>query len=182
MTTNIAAAASYQLAADEKVVPVMIYTPLSLYWGDVIVKNMVRVSTWLRTNTVPDRISLRNAKALVVAGGSSARPLSFPELHIAVTQIIALHLIPPAKDPTDFDPTEPNRKMEPVNALIGSFLIKGALRISSSIDVKKYLEITREPYTALYDAEITNLIIPALGAISVPFVLVRQEAAVFAVR
>jgi hypothetical protein len=168
-----------KLAPDEKTAQVMIYTPSSMYWGDIIVKNMVRVSTWLRTNTVPDRICLLNAKMLVTTTGTSPRPASFPELHISVTQILAFHLLPPAKDPPDFDPTEPNRKMEPANALVGSFLIKGFLRISNNVDLKRFLEVTREAYTAVYDAEITNLIISGMGPIAVPFVLVRQETAVF---
>jgi hypothetical protein len=167
------------LAPDEKTAQVMIYTPSSLFWGDIIVKNMVRVSTWLRTNTVPDRICLLNAKMLVTTTGGPPHPVNFPELHISVTQIQAFHLLPPAKDPPDFDPTEPNRKMEPANALIGSFLFKGFLRISTNVDLKRFLEVTREAYTAVYDTEITNQIIPGLGPITVPFVLVRQETAVF---
>lgn len=170
------------VAPDEKVCQVMIYTPQALYWGDMVVKQMVRVSTWLRTNTVPDRLCLLNAKALITTAGPAARPMSFPELHIAATQIQALHLVPPAKDPIDFDPTEPNRKMEPVNVILGSFLIKGHVRISANVDLKKYLEVVREAYTAIYDAEITNMLNPAMGAISVPFLLVRQETAVFATR
>lgn len=173
---------TYSLTPDEKTAQVMIYTTSSMYWGDIIVKNLIRVSTWLRTNTVPDRICLLNAKALVTTASTSIRPASFPELYVAVTQIQALHLIPPAKDPPDYDPTEPNRKMEPVNALIGSFLVKGFVRISGNGNLKKFLEVTREPYTAIYDAEISNYVNPSMGAIAVPFVLIRQETAVFTVR
>lgn len=175
-------APTYQLAPDEKVTQVMIYTASSLLWGDLIVKNMIRVSTWLRTNTVPDRICLLNAKVLVTTSNASARPTTFPELHVAVHQIQGWHMIPPAKDPPDYDPTEPNRKMEPVNALVGPFLIKGSIRISVNVNLRKYLEITREAYTAIYDAEISNQTIPSMGAIAVPFVLVRQETAVFTIR
>jgi hypothetical protein len=174
---------SIPLSPDEKSAQVMIYTPANVYWGSVVVKQMIRVSTWLRTNTVPDRIHLLHAKALVTSGGAASRaPLSFAELHVPLGQILAFHLIPPAQDPLDFDATEPNRKMEPVNALVGSFYIKGSIRISSSGTLKKFLEVNRESFTALYDAEISNLATPAMGALAVPFVLVRQDTTVFTTR
>jgi len=179
---NASQSPAYPISADEKIAQVMIYTPSMLYWGDIIVKQMIRVSTWLRTNTVPDRICLLNAKGLVTTAGSSVRPVNYPELHVSVTQIQAFHLIPPAKDPPDYDQTEPNRKMEAVNSLVGSFVIKGLIRISANVDLKKYLEVTRESFTAIYDAEISNLLIPSMGIITVPFVLVRQETAVFTIR
>jgi hypothetical protein len=161
----------------------MIYTPSSLFWGSIVVKQMIRISTWLRTNTVPDRICLLNAKALVTTSGTNARPpASFSELHVSVTQIQAFHLVPPAKDPIDFDPTEPNRKMEPVNVLAGSFFIKGSIRISANGNLRKFLEVNREAFTAVYDAEISNQITPSMGNIAVPFILVRQETAVFTAR
>jgi hypothetical protein len=108
-----------------------------------------------------------------------ARPVGFQELHVSVSQILAWHLVPPAKDPVDFDPTELNRKMEPINALVGSFMIKGNIRISSNVNLRKYLEVVRESYTGIYDAEITNQLQPNMGAIAVPFLLMRQETAVF---
>lgn len=90
--------------------------------------------------------------------------------------------MPPAKDPLDYDATEPNRKMEPVNALVSTFLVKGSLRLSTSSSLHKFLEITRENFTALYDAEVTNLLIPSFGPLTVPYILVRQESTVFATR
>jgi hypothetical protein len=146
-----------------------------------VAKNIIRVSTWLRTNTIPDRLSLYNASALVTTGGA-AKTVSFKELNIAVSQIQALHLIPPAHDPPDFDPTEPNRKMEPVYALVNSFMIKGSLRLSANTSLKKFLEVTHESYTSLYDAEITSLINPAFRGITVPFLMVRQDSTVFTTR
>jgi hypothetical protein len=183
MATPTQTTVPINLAPDEKTAQVMIYTPASLFWGDIVVKQMIRISTWLRTNTVPDRLCLINAKALVTNTGSTTRPpVSFSELYVSVTQIQAFHLIPPAKDPIDFDPSEPNRKMEPVNALVGSFHIKGFIRISANGNLKKFLEVNRESYTAVYDAEISNLITPSMGNIAVPFLLVRQETAVFTAR
>ncbi len=174
--------AAYTLAEDEKTAQVMIYTLTTLFWGEVVVKSVIRVSTWLRTNTIPDWIPLYNAGSIVTTSGTPPRTNNFTELFVPVPQILAFHLLPPAADPIDFDPTEPNRRMEPVSALIGSFQIKGGLRIAASSSLKRYLDVTRENYTPLYDVEITNLILPSFGPIKVPYILIRQGAAIFTSR
>lgn len=170
-----------RLEADEKISHVMIYTLSGIYWGELITKSIIRVSTWLRTNAVPDRITLHNAKGMITAGGQVS-PTSYTELHISLSQIQAFHLIPPEQDPIDYDPTEPNRKMEPVLILLSSFQFKGYLRLSTTSTVKKFLDVTHELYTPIYDAEITNLLLPNLGSIKVPYTLIRQETAIFAKR
>uniref|UniRef100_A0A7C4PGZ5 Uncharacterized protein n=1 Tax=Anaerolinea thermolimosa TaxID=229919 RepID=A0A7C4PGZ5_9CHLR len=167
---------------DEKSEKIMVYTSTSLYWGEVVVKEVIRVSTWLRTNAAPDRITLYNASGIITTTAVNAKPFHYGELNIPVSQIHAYHLMPPARDPIDFDPTEPNRRMESVTALVSTFMFKGSLRLSANADLKKYLEVTRESFTAIYDAEITNGVIPSLGPISVPFVLVRQDTTTFAKR
>ncbi|GAP06509.1 hypothetical protein ATHL_01363 [Anaerolinea thermolimosa] len=167
---------------DEKSEKIMVYTSTSLYWGEVVVKEVIRVSTWLRTNAAPDRITLYNASGIIATTAVNTKPLKFGELNIPLSQIYAYHLMPPARDPLDFDPTEPNRRMESVTALVSTFIIKGSLRLSTNSDLKKYLEVTRESFTAIYDAEITNGVIPSLGPITVPFVLVRQDTTTFAKR
>ncbi len=174
--------AAYTLADDEKSAQVMIYTANALFWGEVVVKAIIRVSTWLRTNSVPDWISLYNAGSIVTTSGTAPRTMHFDEVDVALQQIIGYHLLPPAADPLDYDPTEPNRRMEPINALIGTFQVKGHLRINASASLKRYLEVTRENFTTLYDAEITNLILPAFGPVKVPYILIRQMAATFTTR
>ncbi len=173
---------AYTLEADEKSAQVMIYTLNALFWGETVMKAIIRASTWLRTNSVPDWIPLYNAGSIVTTSGTPPRTVSFTEIAVPVIQIIAYHLLPPAADPLDYDATEPNRRMEPVSALIGTFQVKGLLRINASATLRRYLEVTRENYTPLYDAEITNLILPAFGPIKVPYILIRQTAAVFTTR
>lgn len=173
---------TYTLGADEKAVKVMVYTTTSLYWGEVVVKELIRVNTWLRTNAAPDRITLYNAHGIVTTSPTNAKPCMYPELNIAVPQIIAFHIMPPGKEPVDYDPSEPNRRMEPVSALLSTFQVKGFLRLSTNADLKRYLEVTRETFTALYDAEITNQVVPNLGPINTAYILVRQETTSFAKR
>ena len=108
--------------------------------------------------------------------------MSFPEIHVHNTQILALHLLPPEKDPPDYDPTEPNRVMVPIAAIVGTFRMDGHMRMAAVSNLKKYLEVTRENFTAFYDAEIYNSTVPALGVMRVPYVLVRQNTTMFAYR
>lgn len=170
----------YTLESDEKVVKVMIYTASTVLMGEVVVKELIRVSTWLRTNSAPDWICLYNARVIQTCLSSPPRPEQFSELNIAVSQILGLHLIPPAQDPPDYDPTEPNRRMLPVTVLLGTFRIQGHIRVAAQTPLRKYVEVTRETYTSIYDAKISNIAVPAMGVLNVPFLLVRQEKVNFA--
>jgi hypothetical protein len=174
------AAPIYNISSDEKVVPVMAYTGNSIIWGDVVVKMVIRVSTWLRTNMAPDTLCLYNAKLLATNNSSAIlHPLSTPELHLPASQVLAFLIVPPAKDPLDYDLNEPNRRMDPTTVLAGSARIDGFIRFATMSNLKKYLEINKESFTPIYDAEITNLAIPSLRAIHVQYVLVRQSTSLF---
>lgn len=172
---------AYQLGTDEKALPVMIYTATMAVWGDVIVKEMIRISTWLRTNNCPDNLHLYNAR-LMMTSGVPQKPVLFPEMILTTTQVMAYHLIPPAQDPLDYDPTEPNRKMEPVTAVIGSFRFDGFIRMATMSTLPRYMEVNREMFTALYNTDISNMVLPQLGVIKVPFLMARQAYALFATR
>jgi hypothetical protein len=171
----------YTLTADDKAAGIMVYTASGLSWGIAVVKNQIRVSTWLRTNSAPEIICLYNARSLSISGGSQPKVLSFRELYIPITQIIAYHLRPPAADPLDFDPTEPNRKMEPVSVIVGHFKFDGSMRIASRISLATHLEISRENFLPLYDVEVSCPSMPALTPIKVAYVLIRNQFAAYGV-
>lgn len=171
------------LNADEKSANVMAYTLSGVYWGKVVIKAAIRPSTWLRTNVAPDYIRMYSARAVITAASQNApRPLFFSELNLPTCEVRAFHLIPPAQDPPDYDPTEPNRRLESITALIGAFRFDGGLRIAASSSLSKYLDVIRESFTGLYEVDISNLAIPAMGVMHVPFVIVRQANTVFARR
>jgi hypothetical protein len=169
-------------AADEKLVSLVVYTASHLYVGDLLIKNMIRVNTWLRTNMAPDTIHLYNGKCIQTTGDGSNRPMVFSELFIPTAQLIAYHLMPPLTEPPDYDPKEPNRRMEPVCAIVGPFRIDASIRIASKSSLVKYIELSREIFSGLYDAEITHPTMASFGKMRVPFVIVRQNNAVFAAR
>jgi hypothetical protein len=167
------------MADDEKITSVVVYTDSFMLWGDAVTKERIRVSTWLRTNMSPDILCIYNAMILY-PGGGSARPATYPEIHIPIGKVIAFHMMPPATDPLDYDPTEANRKLEPVSALVGSFRMDGMMRMAQSANLKKYLEISREQYTPLYDVTITHPLLTQMNLPKVGYVIVRQSVTSFA--
>ena len=176
------AAKSYTLAVDEKVTPAMVYTLTSLAWGDMITKELIRVKTWLRTNMAPIYLSLHDARVLQVGGAGTARPWAFSEFHVPTAHAIAFHLLPPAPELLEPDPLEPNRKMEPVTALAGLFRFDGFVRMANLSKLGSYLDVTKETFLALYDVEVSHPATPSLGVMRIPYVLVRQEMAMFTAR
>ena len=160
----------------------MVYTATSICRGEVVLKEQLRGSIWLRTNAAPDTVCLYNAQVLNVNNNGAPKPIVFPELHISVAQIHIFHLVPPTQDPLDYDVKEPNRKLEPVTLLCAAFRIDGLIRISTQSNLAKYVELTREVFTSLYDAEISCSLLPAIGTIKTSYAIVRQSISMFATR
>ncbi len=183
MTQDTAQEHLYLLTPEDKTAQVMAYTTTKLFWGEVVAKKDIRVSTWLRTTAAPEILTLYRGKVLVTTTPSNPpKPYAFSEIHLPAETILAFHLLPPAHDPPDYDPTEPNRYMNPTTVLIGTFQFDGHTRLSSVTNLGKYLEVTRETFTSLYDVEIRSSVMPALGVMKIPFVLVRQMASAFCLR
>ena len=166
------------LAPDEKSTLVMIYTQNSLIRGEVVTKSTARVGVWLRTQGVPNLIRVIKPSVLVF-GGSSPKPLSYAEMFIPTTSLIAFHLAPPASEPLDYDENEKTRSMEPISALIGSFTAKGTLRISSAASVNTSLEIAYHGWMSIYNAEVTNPFLPNMPPMVVPMLLVSPAHVIF---
>jgi hypothetical protein len=169
------------VAADEKSTSVFIYTETYILWGELVTKDRIRVSTWLRTNVAPEVICIYNAM-LLYPESVAPKPITFPEIHLATTKVSAFHLMPPATDPIDYDPNEANRKMEPITALVGSFRMDGSMRVALSSSLKKYLEISRELFTPIYDVTVSHPSLTQMNLPKVSYVLVRQATTTFATR
>jgi hypothetical protein len=168
------------LAADEKLTPVMIYTANSLIRANVITKENIRVSIWLRMAGAPESIHLSNANVLIF--GASLQSQNFSDYFLSTQQVLAFHLLPPAVDPVDYDETELNRKMEPITVLVGSFRFNGHTRMSTQTDLATHLSIVRSPLLSIYDIEITNPNLQAMGVLKVPFAIVRTNSVTFGAR
>lgn len=170
----------YTPSSDEKLTPVMLYTQDTLVRGDVVTKqNVLRVNIWLRTEGAPKYLHILKPQVLVF-GGSPVKPLSYSEIYYPTTQLIGFHTLPPTDEPLDYDPDEMNRMMQPVDVMVGTFVMKGKIRISTQTEVGTSLEVARISWMSLYDVEIMNPYLPQMPALHVPMALVNPTHVAFA--
>lgn len=167
------------LAPDEKNVMVMVYTQNMLARGEVIAKENARVSIWLRTQGVPNYIHLYNPQ-VISFGGTPPKPLSFSEIFVPTAQVIGFHIVPPAQEAVDYDPAEVNRVMQPLEVLVGTFLLKGHIRVSKQAELATSLDVMRAAWVSIYDADITNPYLPQFS-LHVPMLLVNPNQVGFGI-
>ena len=169
----------YILRPDERTSPVMLYAMHSVVRGEVVVKqNVQRLNIWLRTDGAPRYIHVLKPQVLVF-GGSPVKALSYTELYFPTSEVIAFHTLPPTDEPLDYDPEEADRKMEELDLLIGTFVMKGHIRISTHTEVDHTLESARVSWMSVYDTTITNPYLPQMPALQVPMVLVNPSHVAF---
>jgi hypothetical protein len=169
----------YELKSDEKMTPVMLYTHDTLVRGDAVVKqNILRVNIWLRTEGSPKYMRVLKPQ-VIVFGGTPVKPLSFPEIYFPTSQLIAFHTLPPTDEALDYDPNEANRVMKDVQVVLGTFIVKGQMRISAQTQLATSLDVTRALWLSVYNAEIVNPYLPQMPPIHVPMMLVNQEQVAF---
>lgn len=171
----------YVLRPDEKTTPVMLYTQQSVVRGEVVIKqNVPRVNIWLRTDGAPRYMHVLKPQVLVF-GGSPAKALSYSEIYFPTSEVIAFHTLPPTDEPLDYDPGEANRTMEVVDLLVGTFTMKGKIRISAQTEIATSLEVARVSWMSVYDVSITNPYLPQMPAVQVPMVLINPNHVTFGV-
>ena len=168
-----------ELASDEKTAMVMVYTQDILARGEVVAKESARVSIWLRTQGVPNYVHLYKPQVISFLG-AAPKTSSLSELFIPTAQVVGFHLAPPAQDSLDYDAGEANRMMQPLNVMVGSFLLKGKVRISTQTDVATSLDVMRASWMSIYDAEIANPYMPQFN-VQVPMLLVNPSLVNFGI-
>jgi hypothetical protein len=172
-------AAMYILRPDEKTTPVMLYSRHNVVRGEVVVKQSVpRVNIWLRTDGAPKYIHVLKPQVLSF-GGSPVKALTYSEIYFPSSEVIAFHTLPPTDEPLDYDQEEANRKMEAVELLVGTFIMKGTIRISSQTEVDTSLEVARVSWLSVYDVWITNPYLPQMPALQASMVLVNPMHVAF---
>lgn len=169
----------YVLRPDEKTAPVMLYAKNSVIRGDAVVKqNTPRVNIWLRTDGAPRYMHILKPQVLVF-GGSPPKALSYSEIYFPTSEAIAFHPLPPFEEPLDYDPSEADREMDVVELLIGTFVMKGKIRISTHMEVATTLEAARVSWMSVYDVWVTNPYLPQMPALQVPMMLVNPSHVAF---
>ncbi len=170
----------YTLAPDEKATTVLIYTQNSLVRGELITKQGARVSIWLRMPGQATYVHLHKPQLLSL-GGPLTKSVVYEEMYCPIAQILGFHLAPPADEPLDYDADEPHRAMRDVNLLLGSFSVKGKLRVSTHTDFATTIEVAHAGWLSVYEAEIAPLFVPQFPAMSAPMMLVNPLFAGFGV-
>lgn len=171
----------YVLRPDEKTTPVMLYTHDTVVRGDVVSKQTVlRMNIWLRTDGTPKYMHVLKPQ-VIVFGGTPVRPLTFSEIFFPTSRLIGFHTLPPTDEPLDYDPDEANRIFQEVKVMVGTFVVKGKIRISTQTELATSLEVARASWMSVYDAEIANPYLPQMPPMQVPMMLVNPEQVAFGV-
>ncbi len=170
----------YVLRPDEKTTPVMLYTHDTVVRGEAVSKQNIRVNIWLRTDGAPKYMHLLKPQ-VIVFGGAPVRPLTFAEIFFPTSQLIAFHTLPPTDEPLDYDPDEANRVMQEVEVVVGTFVVKGKIRISAQTELATSLEVARVSWMSVYEAEIANPYLPQMPPLRAPMMLVNPERVAFGV-
>ena len=170
----------YTVKGDERTTPVMLYTQQGVVRGEVVVKqNVLRVNVWLRTDGAPRYLHILKPQILIFGGGP-VKALSYSEVYFPTSETIAFHTLPPVEEELDYDPKEANRTMQPVELLVGTFLLKGKIRISTQTEVSASLEMARVTWMSVYDVVITNPNLPQMTTLQVPMALINPNRVAFA--
>jgi hypothetical protein len=180
--SETAPAKPYTLVEDEKATLIMAYTQTSLARGELVHRPALRVNTWLRTQVAPEYLQLFNAQIIFQGLTGSVQSYTFQEYFLPVQQVIVYHIAPPDSEPLDYDPSEPNRKMEPVTVLAGTFRLNAHIRMATQSTTAKYLETARENFISLYEVDISNQALPAFGVLHVPSAMARLKNVFIATR
>lgn len=167
---------SYTLAPDEKATQVMIGTADTLMWGDLVTKQAVRMSAYLNT-LADDYVPLRDAKILFLAPKEQMAPVERSSVHVRQDEILLFFVM---HDEEPLPEETQTRHYEPVEAIIGSYQIEGAILKAPISDVQNMLLVSKATYMPFYSATVRHIAKSWLGTFSSNFVQVRCERMILA--
>jgi hypothetical protein len=156
----------------------MVYSRNKLIHGDLVTKKEVRVNIWIRMQGLPEYIHLLKTEVLFFGSGAP-RSLRYNEYFFPIERIIGFHLAPPAEERLDYDPEMANRTLLDVEMVLGRFLLKGKVLISTHTDFAAMLELSHSTWFSVYDADISNPFLPQMPTIHVAMLLVNPTQVSF---
>lgn len=168
----------YTLETDQKATKVMIGTLDILLWGDLVTKEHIRISAFLST-LAEDFVPLRDAKILFLAPTQRIAPVDRPIAYVKKEEILLFHTMAdqePLPEETEV------RRFEPVEAIVGSYQIEGAILKSPIATLLNLLLVTKDAYLPIYRAQIHHVAKPWLGTFSSNMVQVRRDRLTMTVR
>ncbi len=145
------------VGAEKTETPMMIYTTQGLVWGTLPHSSGIQPSRILLGVTIPEYMALNEAQAMFMEPNFITKAIKHPRLLVPSSTILGYHLMPPLKDTLDYDPTEPNRKMEPITLYMNALKVSGSIRMSEITDAKTTLEVMKADFLSLYDVEIRHI-------------------------
>lgn len=161
----------YTLGPDEKVTPVMIGTASTLVWGELVTKTQARISAYLNT-LAEDFVPIHDARILFLAPTEQVPPVERPVLYVRLEEILLL--FSPAE--VDAPPEESGTlHYEPVEIVVGSFLVEGMFMKSPQADLHNLLLVSNVPYMDFYRATIRHVAKLWLGTFSANRVQIRRD-------
>jgi len=170
-------AKSYTLEAGEKASQVMVGTDHTLMWGDLVTKEQISVSAFLNT-LAEDFVPLYDVKILFLAPVQQTPPIERSTVHVKLEEILVFFEMAG----TEAVPQETHvRRLEPVEAILGSFHLEGSILKSPLANLHTMLLVSKDPYLHLYQATVRHVAKPWLGKMAANVILVRRERLTMAV-
>lgn len=169
---------SYTLAPDEKATQVMIGTSDTLMWGDLVTKQQVRMSAYLST-LAEDFVPLRNAKILFLAPKEQMAPIERSSVHVKQEEILIFFVMideEPVPEETE------TRRYEPVEVIIGSYQMEGAVLKAPISNLQNMLLVSKASYIPVYNATVRHVAKSWLGTLSSNLVQVRRDRMILTVQ
>jgi hypothetical protein len=170
----------YQLAPDEKTTTVMLYSRNKLIHGDLITRQSVRVSILPRMQALTNFLHFLKAQ-IWFFGAGDPRLLTYTEYFFPVDRMIGLHLAPPACDPLDYEVDLANRAMSDLSMILGMFVVKGKIRVSTQVELAANLELAHKSWLSVYEADISSPFLTQMPVLHVPMLLVSPAQASFGI-
>jgi hypothetical protein len=161
----------YTLEADQKATQVMIGTADYLIWGDLITKAHLSIGAFL--NTLAEAfVPVYDVRILFLAPKEQVPPLERPLLFVKLEEILLFF------SPGDVEPLpeeSETRRYEPVEILVGSFLIEGTILKSPIATMQNLLLVSKDDYMDFYQGTIRHVAKPWLGSFAGNRLQVRRD-------
>lgn len=162
---------SYTLQADEKATQVIIGTTDALIWGDLVTKEHVHIGAFLNT-LAEDFVPVHDARLLFLAPKEQVPPLERALLFVKFEEILLF-----------FSPTEAEalpeetetRRYEPVDVVVGSFLVEGLILKSPIATMQNLLYVSKDAYMDFHKVTIRQVAKPWLGSFASNRVQIRRD-------
>jgi hypothetical protein len=162
---------SYTLAEDEKATPVMVGTPDTLIWGDLITKVNVKIVAFMNT-LAEDFVPLHDAKILFLAPTEQQRPIERLEVYVKLEEILFFFAM---TDDSELPEETEVRRYEPMEVIVGSFHIEGMILKSPIATIQNMLFVSKDNYMPIYQATVRHVAKPWLGTFTNNLVQFRRD-------